>query len=328
MKRWRFLRMLAAASAAASLECIGGSARAAAGVFAEAKARVRALKARDDDSIIPAARTNCYDHGRQTELAVVLFHGFTNNPMQFARLAADLYARGCNVLVPRLPGHGDVDRMTHRLETLTADQLIVAAIEAVDAARGLGQRLAISGISLGGALCAFLATRCPHIDRCVPLAPALGLNHVPFDLNRFIVHALTSTPQTAYAWWDPKLKEAITPKHAYPRYPLRALGECYRIGEAAVDATGPFPARDRMHVVFEVNPLDGAVNNSLTEIVARSWNDRGYASTAFVEMRGLPPFHDVIEPDSPQQRIGVVYPKIIALITGAHESDMKREPVF
>jgi pimeloyl-ACP methyl ester carboxylesterase len=318
--------MLAAASVAASLERAGRPARAAGDAYAQAKARIREIQARDDDRILPSAHTNCFDHGRQTDLAVVLFHGFTNNPMQFARLAAELYARGCNVLVPRLPGHGDVDRMTNRLESLTADQLVLAAMEAVDAAQGLGQRLAISGISLGGALCALLATRCPHVDRCVPLAPALALNHVPYDLNRIIVHALTSMPRTEYAWWDPQLKERITPKHAYPRYPLRALGECYRIGEAAVDATGPFPARDRLRVVFEANPLDGAVNNALTERVARRWNDRGYASTTFVELRGLPPVHDVIEPDSPQQRVAAVYPKIIELIVGALKSRRPFDP--
>src|SRR5207253_9658948 len=165
-----------------------------------------------------------------TELAVVLFHGFTNNPMQFARMAGELYARGCNVLVPRLPGHGERNRMTTRLEGLTANQLLCAATEAVDAARGLGKRLTISGISLGGALCAWLATRRSDVDRCVSIAPALALNGLAYAVDRVVTGALARMPKTAYAWWDPRLKEKITPKHAYPRYPLRTLGECYRIG--------------------------------------------------------------------------------------------------
>jgi carboxylesterase len=291
--------------------------------YASSKALVRALQARDDARILFGARTNCYDHGRQTELAVVLFHGLTNNPIQCARLAGALYARGCNVLVPRLPGHGDVDRLSTRLENVTAEELTFFALEAVRAARGLGRRLAVSGISLGGALCAWLATCDADIDRCVCIAPALALNHVSYALDRVIVRAMVALPPTVYAWWDPKLKMKITPKHAYPRYPVRVLGECYRIGEAVIDAKGPFPGRGRTRVLFVVNPLDGTVNYELTQSLAQRWHDLHFVDADFVALGGLPPVHDVIEPDSPSQRIDVVYPKIIELIVARDEPHMK-----
>lgn len=314
MDRKRFISTLAAASAVGFVPSRAQGATSQ--EFDRAKTLVRALQSRDDDGVRVRARTNCYDHGRRTELAVVLFHGFTNNPEQFARLAASLYANGCNVLVPRLPGHGDIDRMSTRLEGVTADQFTACAMEAVDAARGLGAKIAVSGISLGGALCAWLATRRPDIDRCVSISPSLALNHVAYAVDRVVVAAMTALPADTYAWWDPHVKEKIQPEHAYPRYPIRTLGECYRIGEAAIDAKGPFPGRAKTHVTFLVNPLDGAVNNDVTQSVADRWRTSDWIQTDFVALAGLPPVHDVIDPENPLQRIAFLYPKLIDLIAG------------
>lgn len=272
------------------------------------------MQAQDDDRILSAARTNCYHHGRATDLAAVLFHGFTNNPAQFARLAAALYVRGCNVLVPRLPGHGDADRMTRRLEGITAEQFMASANEAIDAARGLGSRLAISGISLGAALCAWLSTRRSDVDRSVCVATALSIDHLPYGISTLLARTFLAMPSTKYAWWDDKLKERITPQHAYPRYPIRVLGECYRIGEAVVDAPGPFPGRDRTRVYFVINPNDPAVNNDVAVRLARRWQDSGFVSASVVSLSGLPKLHDIVEPDDPSQRIDIVYPKLVDLI--------------
>ena len=63
--------------------------------------------------------------------AVVLIHGFTDSPRQFAELADSLYAAGDNVLVPRLPHHAlrqrdvgelarDFERHRHRIRGFAA----------------------------------------------------------------------------------------------------------------------------------------------------------------------------------------------------------------
>jgi pimeloyl-ACP methyl ester carboxylesterase len=312
VKRRGFIGLIAAAPLVPITAHAAGTTRLPG--FADALDLVRVMQARDDDRILPAARTNCYHHGRATDLAVVLFHGFTNNPAQFARLAAALYVRGCNILVPRLPGHGDADRMTTRLESVTAEQFMAAANDAVDAARGLGSRLAVSGISLGAALCAWLATRRSDIDRSVCVATALSIDHLPYGLSTLMTRALLAMPPTKYAWWDSRLKEQVPPRHAYPRYPIRVLGECYRIGEAVIDAPGPFPARDRTHVLFVINPNDPAVNNDVAARLSQRWRDSGFVSTSVVSIGGLPKLHDIVEPDNPAQRVAEVYPELVDLI--------------
>jgi len=284
--------------------------------FAAAKERIAHLKAADDSLILPGAGTNCYDHGRQTALAVVLLHGFTNNPIQFARLAAELYARGCNVLVPRLPGHGDADRMSTRLEGVTATEFTDAANAAMDAAAGLGRRLAVSGISLGGSLCAWLATVRSDIDTIVSISPAIALNHMAVFVDRLVVGAMTRLPADKYAWWDPKLKERILPKHAYPRYPIRTLGECLRIGEDIIAARGPFPGSERSRVAFALNPGDGTVNDRVVASIAQKWNSSEWVAARIAMISGVPAFHDIIEPEAPGARIDKVYPQVIQLIAG------------
>lgn len=275
---------------------------------------IRQLQARDDESILPVARTVLYDHGYRTSLAVVLFHGFTNCPAQYALFARQLHALGCNVLVPRLPGHGDVNRMTTRLEGLTAEQLTSAASESIDAARGLGGRIAVSGISLGGVLCAWLATQRADIDHCIPVAPAFGIGHVLFPLSVFAAGAMRAMPPAQYAWWDSQLKERETPKHAYPRYPLRTLGECYRVGEQVIGAQPPFPSSGRMHVIFILNARDPAVNNDATVELSQRWRESGALASSEFWLADPPVMHDIIEPENPQQCMARCYPPLIELI--------------
>jgi carboxylesterase len=314
VNRSGFLGMLPA------LALLSGGVRSRDAGFEESRRLVRLLQARDDSTILPVARTALYDHDRAMDVAVVLFHGFTNCPAQYALFAQRLHARGCNVLVPRLPEHGDVNRMTTRLERMTAAQLTSTANEAIDAARGLGRRLVVSGISLGGVLSAWLATQRDDIDLCVPVAPAFGIDHMWFPLSVFTAGAMRAMPPSRYAWWDPKLKEKITPSHAYPRYPLRALGECYLMGEWTIGAQAPLAGRGRTRVTFALNPLDPAVNDGVAAELSQHWRDSNMLVSTAVWLSGFPAMHDVIEPENPYQCIERCYPQLIELIVGGGSS--------
>ena len=82
----------------------------AAASWEEAKARVAAIQAEEaaDPTIVPECRTRLLDHGVPTAQVVVLFHGYTNCPKQYEKLAPELADRGYTVLVPRMPHHGIV----------------------------------------------------------------------------------------------------------------------------------------------------------------------------------------------------------------------------
>ncbi len=90
-------------------------------------------------------------HPGRAGCAMVYLHGFTASQGEGApahvRLAR---AFGCNLYLPRLPGHGL--QAMDALRGMDAVQLRQSAAEALAVARVLGDRVVVIGTSMGGAL--------------------------------------------------------------------------------------------------------------------------------------------------------------------------------
>ncbi len=110
-----------------------------AATYEEALRRTDALRAADGADVAPVCRSRVDVHGERTAHAVVLLHGYTNCPAQFSAIADAYAAKGWSVVVPRLPGHGEADRMTSALPDITSGGLVDTAGEATDIAAGLGE---------------------------------------------------------------------------------------------------------------------------------------------------------------------------------------------
>ncbi|MGA9945727.1 MAG: alpha/beta fold hydrolase [Candidatus Cybelea sp.] len=264
--------------------------------------------ARDGEHILPQARTQLLERGAETPLAVVLLHGLTNNPAQYARFAPLLHERGVNVFVPRFPRHGHRDRLTTRTAEVTAEMLLDAAAEAVDIGCGLGSRVAVLGISLGGVLAAHVG-QFRAIDRAVPVAPIFALPHLPYWLSR-LAQRIALTLPNAFLWWDPRVRADAPPATAYPRFSTRALAQMLRIGDA-VDAAARRRPPLAAHIVTLVNRNDPAVNNAVTKRISEFWSRRKPAGVEYVELMDLPTLHDIVDPGQPQACTEVVYPKLL-----------------
>jgi esterase/lipase len=276
--------------------------------YEAAMERARAFMALDDASILPAARTTLLEHGRKTPLAVVLFHGITNNPAQYATFAPMLHERGVNVFVPRMPEHGDRDRMTNRLAKLTAEALLASANEAVDVAFGLGERVALLGISMGGTLAAYFG-QYRSVELAVPVAPDFALLQLPYGVSRLLSKLFLRLPNFFF-WWDPRAGIRQPPLTAYPRCSTHALMQTLRVGDdvcAAAKTRAPLARR----ITVVVNRIDPAVNNEATKEIALEWSTCGKERVSYVELRRLPENHDIIDPRNPLARTDIVYPKLI-----------------
>ena len=267
-------------------------------------------------AIHPSCRPLLLTHGRKTERVVVLFHGFTNCPMQFRRLAEDLHARGMNVLAPRFPHHGLADRMTEDLANLTAEELTRAAAAAVDMARGLGDRVSVVGLSATAVTAAWLAQHRLDVDQAILLAPSFAPKGVPGTVARRLTGGLLVAPNS-FVWWNSKAREQLPgPTYCYPRFSSRALAQAYRLGFAvAKDAAARAPAAGRIDVV--VAAADEGVNNEVTREVAALWREHGARVRAleFPEWTGVR--HDMIDPEQPYERVALSYPPIVALLEAA-----------
>ncbi|HEY8298231.1 MAG TPA: alpha/beta fold hydrolase [Candidatus Baltobacteraceae bacterium] len=285
--------------------------------YAEALERAAAFAALDDASILPAARTVVLEHGSRAPLAVVLLHGFTNHPGQYGRLAPLVHARGHNVFIPRLPEHGDRDRMTTRLRRLTAERLLASATEAVDIACGLGERVCVLGISTSGLLCAYFAQYRADVTRAIPVSPAFALLDAPYGVSFLLEKVVLAVPNL-FLWWDPRIKQNQRPSTAYPRFPTHALMQCLRIADD-LHARSKRAALKAASVHVVTNRFDPAVNNAVTAEIVRNWQRfRPQAATAF-EFAGLPKNHDIVDPDNPLARTEVVYPTLLAAIDATLE---------
>ncbi|MBV8654587.1 MAG: alpha/beta fold hydrolase [Candidatus Eremiobacteraeota bacterium] len=279
--------------------------------YAEALTRARAFMALDDDTIMPQARTVLLEGGKPSALAVVLFHGITNNPAQYAQLAPAIAQRGVNVFVPRMPEHGDKDRMTNRLSKLTAETLLTSANEAVDIACGLGERVALLGISMGGTIAAYFGQH-RSVALAVPVAPDFALLQLPYGVSRLLARIVLFFPNFFF-WWDPRARIKQRPLTAYPRCSTHALMQTLRSGDDVyASAKTRKPLADRLIAV--VNRCDPAVNNEATADVCREWSASKPGSVSYVEMRNLPENHDIIDPANPLARTDLVYPKLLEVL--------------
>ncbi len=261
--------------------------------------------------------TRLLTHRQPVENAIVLLHGFTNCPQQFAALGEQFYQRGYNVFIPRLPHHGLADRMTRDLKHLSAQELLKYVDETVERARGLGNHLAIAGLSLGGLLAAWAGQRCAAIDVAMAIAPDFGLALIPRLLERPAIVVLRALPDF-YIWWDPRTKAENPNSYpfAYPGFSSRSVAEAVHLARIVRGEISGKPAAKRI-VLVSIGG-DPAVSNAEIRRMARKW--QGYAPGAvttyeFPQTLHLP--HDIITPESPGTRVDIVYPKVIELIEGS-----------
>ncbi len=277
----------------------------------EALARVRELRAAEH-GLNPRCGYGLFDHGRQTEWAIVLIHGFTSCPAMYDQLAAELHGRGFNIVVPRLPRHGVADRLTTQMSHLQAEDMAATTAESVEIASGLGERVVVAGLSLGGVLAGWVAQSRP-VDRAVLIAPLFGAPVMPERVSDLLGLVADRMPNR-FLWWDSKLKLEIGPSYAYPRFPTHAYGEMLKLGydvKRAARRGGP----ECPDIRVVLNRADPAVKNAATDRLVAAWQRHGASVRTYEFKRELGLGHDLISPEQPGARTAEVYPVLIDWMT-------------
>lgn len=296
--------------------------------YTQAEEAARAHIAAHEAGLRPDCTGKLFTHGRQTERAIVLLHGFTNCPRQFYALAERYHARGYNVFVPRFPYHGLYNRAPQELAKLTPEDLVRTGMTAIDIARGLGRHVTVMGLSMGGLVTAWLAHHRTDIDRAVMVAPALAFQAGVFALLPLYASYARLAPNR-FVWWNPNVEErALGPEHAYYGFPLRALSAVLRLAVLVGQEAGRQTPAARSLVVI-VNPTDESIDNNGVRAITQRWRRRG-ANVLLYEMPAAWKLeHDLIDPMQPSQQIDRVYPLLIewseypyhvASLTPPHES--------
>ena len=264
----------------------------------------------------PRLNPECYSrllhHDAPTARAVVLCHGITSSPPQFAQLGELFFARGYNVLIPRMPAHGFRDRLTRAPALLTTRDYTAHADRVIAIGRGLGAHLTMVGLSVSGILVAWAAQVRDGIDRAVLLAPSFAPVGVPLPLVPALSRLALWLPNL-FVWWDPRMRARLQPATSYPWFSTHALAESFRLAACVVARAGREPPKTR-DIACLVNARDPAVSNRATAAVLRAWQRRGARVRAHAFTRELGHLHDFVGPYQRGARPDLVYPSIWELV--------------
>lgn len=261
----------------------------------------------------PCAAT-VFLNGQKTRRSFLLLHGLSNCPAQFAELGRMLHARGYNVYIPRLPGHGFKNRLTPEYGGLDLSELANWLGGSLEIARGLGEEVTVVGLSVNGASAAWLAQERRDVARAVILAPFLAPSGIPEWASGPLGRLLSRAPNM-FIWWDAQKKQDFPgPPLAYPWFPTRVVGKFMALGswiysEASVRA----PACKSF--AFAISDADAAINTSAAWALAdryAKWGGVGVERLRFPENLRVP--HDFIDPAQPDQKTDLVYPRLMELL--------------
>lgn len=276
--------------------------------YLEALHRLNDMRFHASPELNPLCQPQLLDQGQPVEKAIILVHGYTSCPQQFMELGKRFYNLGYNVLLVPMPHHGLSNRMTTDHAELTAEELTAYADEVVDIAQGLGEKVIMAGLSVGGVVTAFAGTHREDLDLAVLISPAFGYKAVPTLATAAAMNAFSVLPDD-YGWWDETKQEQGGVPHGYPRYSQRALAQSLRLSFAA-RRSKPLAGK----VIVVTNPNDAAVNNDLTYQTIKRWRRQGVNLITYEFPMELQLDHDLIEPGREDAQIEVVYPKLIELV--------------
>ncbi len=121
--------------------------------------------------ILPGAEPWSTDGSGPDAPGALCIHGFTGNPTSMRPVAEAFAAAGFAVELPRLPGHGTTveDMLTTSWEDWSAEA--EAAYQRLAARAG---KVVVAGLSMGGTLTVWLATRHPEIAGIVAINAAVA----------------------------------------------------------------------------------------------------------------------------------------------------------
>lgn len=264
----------------------------------QARERLQALMALDA-GVPEATHTYFVEPSGPAAATVVIWHGFTNAPSQFAAVADALAERGCRVLVPRMPYHGLADVLNRELAALTMADLVKHADVAIDIAAGFGDPVWVVGLSAGGTLAGWVAAKRTEVGRLVLAAPLVAPVGAPMPLIRLLVKFPRLVPRL-YWWWDPRVKEKIVGSpYAYPGFPIPGIMPFLHLSEALFDHSVGLDHQLERTVLTE-NPGDFAIRKDAAEAFAQDLffhrSDISGVARINAELKWM---HDFVDPRSP-----------------------------
>ncbi len=262
----------------------------------------------------PDLKSILLTHGGKTRRAVLWFHGYTAAPREFAELAQLTFEKGYNTFVPCAPHHGFADRLSPEMSRVKAVELTRYTEEMVDLLHGLGDEIMVGGLSMGGAMAAWVAQERPDVAEAIMVAPFLGGKIIPDSLLRPVAFVTQHIPDILQ-WWDPVKKDKIEGgDYGYYKRSFHSLGQIIKIGLYVFSSAKKRPPQAGQ-VWMVTNAHDDAVSNTMADRLVATWRKSGAKNVqtfCFPDELGLP--HGCISAEEPNGRPGLVYAELIKMV--------------
>jgi hypothetical protein len=169
----------------------------------------------------------------------------------------------------------------------------------------------MSSSQRGNVIIALVAQHRGDLDCAVIIAPTLGFKPLPAPLTAPLMNVILTLPD-GWSWWDDELKEKVPPPYGYLRCSKHALADILRLGFEVEEAARQRPPAAR-RIVTVFNPNDEAINDERTLQLIDLWKKHRANLATYTFAASLKIGHDIIDPNQPDQKIDVVYPKLIEL---------------
>lgn len=222
------------------------------------------------DNLIPGAEPTTWEGG---PVGVLVLHGFTGNPGSMRALAERLAADGHTVDLPLLPGHGTV--VDDMLDTGWDDWSAHAEARFQALAARCAQ-VCVVGLSMGGALTAWLGSEHPEIAGLVCINPVVS---VPPGMREAVEQVLESGADR-FAGIGSDIADPDVVETAYAETPLRPLLTMFdaadQLGDRLSRITSPLlvVTSRQDHVVPPEN--SDLLAEAASGPVERMWCERSY----------------------------------------------------
>lgn len=283
------------------------------GSYSDAVEQIAQIRAQERrEGVIKPCMSRLYTHGVKTPRSIVLIHGLTNCPKQWELFAGEIYKRGWNVLVLRLPEHGLGDPATGKigsvshLKHLNARTLARYGDRAVDLARPLGRRLDVMGLSLGGTIAAWIAQERP-VSRVIVIAPGIGLPGMPYAVTWGVTNLFDHFP-------DLSIGHGGKLAHEYQGWSTGGIADTFVLGKYVRQrASHEAPAAKAIEVLLNRN--DDTISNTQAENLVKRWRGRGHRVYLYWLPKQPVLGHDVIDPGQSWARPDIVYARLFKLLS-------------
>ena len=157
------------------------------------------------------------------DIGVLLIHGFTGSPAEMRPMGRYLHDRGLTVSAPLLPGHGT---KVEDLNEVSWHEWTAAVEQALADLQGRCPHAFVAGLSMGGLLTLYLASRHPELPGITTYAAALDISEWRRPFAPVLKLVVKTVSKEEEHWADPQAEELLW---SYDAWPVGGTLELFRL---------------------------------------------------------------------------------------------------